>query len=119
MERIAGDSLAALWSSMMAAENEYITSKLRASMDQLRCLPSPGGCCSLGKRGLMDWVSWAGNSMNTLAIEGPFDTEDELNAAMIGNYLFDSRVLEKARFYERAFPRVLCGHSPVFTHGDF
>ncbi|PQE11092.1 phosphotransferase enzyme family protein [Rutstroemia sp. NJR-2017a BVV2] len=52
--------------------------------------------------------------------DGPFDTERELNEAMCRKSIYNnSRMAEKAEFYGRAFPAVLKGHAPVFTHGDF
>jgi hypothetical protein len=120
MERIVGHSLASLWPQMSEAEKAVISKNLREIMDQLRRVPSPEGrYCSLGNRGLMDWVFWTGDSTNTLFIEGPFDTEDELNSAMIKKYLFNCGLREKATFYEHAFPQIFRGHPPVFTHGDF
>lgn len=105
---------------MSKAEKAVLSGRLRDSMEQLCSLPAPGERYGgLGNRGLMDGVFWTGNSMDTLAIEGPFDTEDELNAAMIKEYLFNCGLPEKARFYERDFPRIFRGHPPVFTHGDF
>ena len=120
MERISGDSLDSLWPQMSEAEKLIVSGRLRKSMDQLRSLPAPGGRYgSLSNRGLMDWVFWTGNSMDMLAIEGPFDTEDEVNSAMIKKYLFNCGLPEKAKFYEHTFPRIFSGHPPVFTHGDF
>lgn len=120
MERIIGDSLLTVWPTYTEVEKSIISAKLRASMDRLRQVPSPQGRYgSIGNRGLMDCVFWTGNSMNTLSIEGPFDTENELNAAMIKKYLFNCGLPEKAKFYERVFPQIFRGHHPVFTHGDF
>ena len=49
---------------------------------------------------------------------GPFNTEEEVNSAMIKKYLYNNLPPGKAVFYERTLPQVLCNHPPTFTHGD-
>ncbi|KAI9788378.1 MAG: hypothetical protein M1835_002302 [Candelina submexicana] len=98
IERIAGETL-----------------DLETAFDEMRKLQSPGGYCSLNQRPLPDDVFWTGD--NTIA--GPFQTETELNDAMIRKYLFNNLPHGKADFYKRAFRSVLHGHPPGFSHGDF
>lgn len=67
----------------------------------------------------MDGIFWTGNDV-TDGLDGPFDTEHELNEAMRRKAIYNnSTAAEKADFYGRAFPIVLQGHAPTFTHGDF
>ncbi|KAI9698051.1 MAG: hypothetical protein M1836_004404 [Candelina mexicana] len=115
MERIAGESLDLEWSLLSHVQKDVIADKLRAALDEMRKLQSPGGYCSLSQRPLPDNVFWTGD--NTIA--GPFQTETELNDAMIRKYLFNNLPQGKADFYKRAFRSVLHGHPPVFSHGDF
>ena len=116
MERIAGKSLDSEWPFLSQTQKDTITIKLRASFDEMRKLQSPGGYCSLGKRPLLDNVFWTGNTADTIA--GPFETEAELNDAMIEKYIFNNLPRMKADFYRRAFPLIFHDHPPVFTHGD-
>ncbi|EPE27100.1 Protein kinase-like (PK-like) [Glarea lozoyensis ATCC 20868] len=131
MERITGVTLLSVWSSLEAPQKEAICAKLRRSMDTLRKLPSPGGYCSIGRRPLEDCMFWTSkdsdetespveqvNGPIDTPLNGPFDTEEEVNSAMIKKYLYNNAPRGKAVFYERALPKVLCNHPPVFTHGD-
>ncbi|EON63198.1 hypothetical protein W97_02425 [Coniosporium apollinis CBS 100218] len=117
MERIAGKNLDIAWPSLSQTQKDFIATRLRANFSELRKLPSPGGYCSVGKRPLLDNVFWTRDTVDT--ISGPFSTEAELNDAMIEKYIFNNLPQKKANFYRRAFPSVLRGHPPVFTHGDF
>ncbi|KAG4422248.1 hypothetical protein IFR04_004628 [Cadophora malorum] len=118
MERSAGETLASLWPNLVATQKMAIAQSLRRAMDQLRRLPSPGGYCSVGNRPLQDSIFWTGDDKNTSSINGPFATEDELNAAMIQKYAFNNLPAQKADFYARTFKKILQSHPPVFTHGD-
>jgi hypothetical protein len=121
MERIAGESLDSEWPLLSLSQKDIIAHKLRANFDEIRKLPSPGGYCSLDERPLPDHVFWTGDTANQIA--GPFQTETELNDAMVKKYMLNNTLngfpQEKANFYKRVFPSVLYGHSPVFSHGDF
>ena len=117
MERIEGHSLDSEWGSLGHTEKESIIQKLRVSFDELRKLKSPRGYCSLGKRPLLDNIFWTGDTVDSIA--GPFDTEKQLNDAMLEKYIFNNLPRGKSDFYKRAFPSVLHEHPPVFSHGDF
>ncbi len=119
MERIAGVTLDRVWASLNQTQKEAVSAKIKASLDELRKIPSPGEYCSLDKRPLLDSIFWTGDSAESLGLEGPFETEAGLNNALIRKYLSSNGLPEgKAEFYKRAFPSVLCEHPPVFTHGD-
>jgi len=117
MERVQGSTLEQLRPSLNDAYKEHILTTLKANLDAMRGLPSPGGFCGLDKRPLPCDLFWTGQGISHY---GPFDTEEEFNAALIKTYTSTSLTLPtgKASFYERAFHAVLRGHSPVFTHGD-
>lgn len=117
MERILGTSLDVVWPSLDQLQKDAITTKLCAVFNELRELPSPGGYCSVGRRPLLDDLFWTGDPIET--ISGPFNTEAELNDAMIEKYIFNNLPQPEAEFYKQSFPVVLRGHPPVFTHGDF
>lgn len=116
MERIVGRNLESEWPLLSQTQKDATAIQLRASLDEMRKLQSPGGYCSLGKRPLLDNVFWTGNTVDTIA--GPFEREAELNDAMIEKYIFNNLPRQKANFYKRAFPFVFHDHPPVFTHGD-
>jgi len=123
MERVHGLLLSSAWTSLSTSQKEHICAKLRLSMDTLRKLPSPGGYCSIGKRPLEDCMFWSKNDNDAAGqlaepLNGPFDTEEQVNSAMIKKYLYNNAPPGKAVFYERALPQVLCNHAPTFTHGD-
>ena len=117
MERIEGKGLDSEWGSLGHTEKSAIIHKLRMSFDELRKLKSPGGYCSLGKRPLLDNVFWTNNTVDSIA--GPFDTETQLNGAMLQKYIFNNNPPGKSDFYKRAFPSVFQNHPPVLSHGDF
>ncbi|PVH74005.1 kinase-like protein [Cadophora sp. DSE1049] len=118
MQKVAGETLACLWPTLDATQKIAIARSLHGAMDQLRTLPSPGGYCSLGNRPLQDSIFWTGDDKNTSSINGPFETEDELNAAMVRKYIFNNLPVQKADFYTRTFKKILHNHRPIFTHGD-
>jgi hypothetical protein len=115
MERAGGSLLSTVWPSLTPPQKSSIASKLKSAFDELRELPSPHGYCSIENRPLQDSIFWTGTDES---LNGPFDTEDALNRAMIKKYLFNNLPKEKAVFYERALPQVLHNHRPIFTHGD-
>ncbi|TVY37224.1 hypothetical protein LOCC1_G007466 [Lachnellula occidentalis] len=118
MEHLEGDTLHFEWGLLSAQQKDHILAQLREYMDQLRSIPSPGYFGSLGRRGLLDCIFWTGHNA-CAPLDGPFDTEHALNDAMHRKFLYNNISPEKAEFYRRAFPVILQGHKPVFTHGDF
>lgn len=117
MERIHGHLLSSIWPTLTRPQKEIICAKINSAMDTLRKIPSPGGYCSLDRRPLQDAVFWSGDDTHP-SLNGPFDTQEELNSAMIKKYLFNNLPAGKAAFYERSLSKVLHNHPPVFTHGD-
>ncbi len=115
MERIWGETLASVWPRMDNNEKEATVSALRSSLEQMRKLKSPGGYCRLGHHGLPDEIFCTADPLHT----GRFDTESDLNDALIARYIESGLSKFKADFYSRVFKRVFRDHEPVFTHADF
>ena len=119
MQRINGDRLDSIWPALDRIQKQAIALQIKTSIDELRKLRSPGGYCSLGCKGLRDYFFYTGYGEESLGIEGPFKTEMDLNDALIKKYLASGDLpVGKADYYRRAFPEVLSGHPPTFTHGD-
>jgi aminoglycoside phosphotransferase (APT) family kinase protein len=119
MERISGDRLDSIWTSLDHMQKQAVALQVRASFIELRKLRSPDGYCSLDGKPLRDHLFYTGNSEKSLELEGPFKTEMEFNDALIKKYLSSGYLpVGKADYYRRAFPSVLNGHPPTFTHGD-
>jgi aminoglycoside phosphotransferase (APT) family kinase protein len=117
MERIRGPSLASVWLKMGQTEKEAVASKLRHVFEEMRRLESPGGYCSFGRCGLTDSLFDSGD--DSTSFNGPFDTESDLNEAMIARYASEGHSKHKTQHFSRAFKDVFQNHAPVFTHADF
>ncbi|KAL6705662.1 hypothetical protein ACN47E_006451 [Coniothyrium glycines] len=117
MERIEGSSLDLEWPRMDCASKQAVTLQLRSMFEEIRKLPSPGGYCSIGRQGLPDGLFWTSDPANPYA--GPFDTETELNSALILKYKECGLSMHKASYYTRTFASVFQGHEPTFSHADF
>jgi hypothetical protein len=119
MERIGGDRLDSIWTSLDHMPKQAVAVQVRASFIELRQLRSLDGYCSLDCKPLRDHLFYTGNSEESLELEGPFKTEMELNDALIKKSLSSGYLPGgKADYYRRAFPSVLNEHPPTFTHGD-
>lgn len=116
MEHIKGTVLSSLWPSMNETGKQATVSKLRTIFDNMRTLKSPGGYCSVGRGGLPDVIFWKGRKDQ---YGGPFDTEAELNAAVVDRYTVHAAYKGKSAYYARAFEMFFQCHPPVFTHADF
>ncbi|KAF2793234.1 hypothetical protein K505DRAFT_277318 [Melanomma pulvis-pyrius CBS 109.77] len=117
MERIRGPTLASVWSKIGQMEKEAVVSKLRHILEEMRRLESPGGYCSFGRRGLADSLFDYGDDVESF--NGPFETESDLNEAMIARYATEGYSKHKTQHFSRAFKDVYQNHAPVFTHADF
>jgi hypothetical protein len=119
MERIHGDRLDVIWESLDNARKQCIVEQLKFSFAQIRELPSPGGYCSLDEKPLRDPIFCTGSEEQFPDLGGPFATETALNEALVKKYLASEDLPPaKAQYYRRAFPSVLTGYPPTFTHGD-
>ncbi|KAF2873832.1 hypothetical protein BDV95DRAFT_354371 [Massariosphaeria phaeospora] len=117
MERIRGPTLASIWLKIGPTAKEAVASKLRHVFEEIRRLESPGGYCSFGRRGLTDSLFDSGD--DSALFNGPFDTEADLNEAMIARYASEGCSKHKTQHFSRAFKDVFQNHAPVFTHGGF
>jgi hypothetical protein len=118
MERIHGETLEQLWPSLSQVEKEEVSSRLKASMDELRRLPSPGVFCALKCRPLPD-VLFGGMQVSGDASGSVYSSEEQLHASLLREYESLMPSLKgKAEFYRRSWPLVFHGHAPTFTHGD-
>jgi aminoglycoside phosphotransferase (APT) family kinase protein len=117
MERIRGPTLASVWLKIGQTEKEAVASQLRHAFEEMRKLESPRGYCSLGRRGLTDSLFDSGD--DSTSFNGPFDTESDLNKAMVARYASEGNSIHKTQHFSRAFEDVFQNHAPVFTHADF
>ncbi|KAG9241587.1 kinase-like domain-containing protein [Calycina marina] len=118
MENVEGQSLASCWTTLSTTAKTAVAERLRDVFDQLRNLPCPGYFGSLGNRPLEDSMFWTPDDATTTVINGSFETESQLNEAMVRKYLYNNMPPQKAEFYRRILPLVLKDHNPVFSHAD-
>ncbi len=123
MEYIRGEPLHVRWDVLSGTDKSAISRELRLIFSKLRSVPSPGYFGCIGRRPLEESMFWTRPAENGAepvpTVDGPFDTEAQLNDAMIEKYLYNKGMPSKAKFYRRTFPHVLRDHPPVLTHGDF
>lgn len=120
MERVCGDRLDSIWPHLEDAQKQDVSNQLKSAFTDLREMPTPAGYCSLYQQPLRDHIFYTGSEEESQHLEGPFGNETELNDALIKKYLASGYApVAKADYYRRAFPSVLSGHPPTFTHGDF
>ena len=85
MERIHGETLERLWPSLSQVEKEEISARLKASVDELRRLPSPGVFCALERRPLPD-VLFRESQVFGNDPGSTFDSEKQLNSSLLKGY---------------------------------
>lgn len=121
MENIDGKRLDAMWPDINTTEKTRISDHLRGYFDTLRRLPSHGYFGCIGKRPFEDSIFWTApkDNIEDGLISGPFDSEEQLNNALVEKHIYNRGFNQKALYYRRMLPIVLQGHKPVFTHGDF
>ncbi|KAG6030496.1 hypothetical protein E4U41_007816 [Claviceps citrina] len=119
-QRIIGHSLESIWDKLESAKKYEIAERLRSCFNVMRSLPSPDYFGCIGRRPFEDNYFWTAPDDNIPSgvINGPFDSESDLNSAFIKKYLYNSGQVQKAAFYRHVLPGILRGHKPVFTHGD-
>ncbi|KIW14196.1 hypothetical protein PV08_06977 [Exophiala spinifera] len=138
MEKIQGQTLKALWPSLDDARKDRICRQIKASVTELRAMPSPtGGYCAPGNRPLR---------VGLYPDVGPVDTEAEFNDALLEHFLrtkggykaldpsdpmfamlarhlptLDESLKKHswaANWFRRQFSAVFRDHPPTFAHGD-
>lgn len=116
MERILGQTLLSAWPRLTASEKEDISSDLRKYFDDLRQLPSENYFGSIDKRRLLDEIFWT-QEPDPL-INGPFDSQEDLNEAMVRKYIYNGGPHFRAEYLRKSFPFILKNYEATFTHGD-
>ncbi|OAA54842.1 phosphotransferase enzyme family protein [Niveomyces insectorum RCEF 264] len=122
VEYIQGRPLNDVWEQLSDTEKTSISTRLRGTFETLRSLPSPGYFGCVGRQPLEECVFWTrpdDGNVEPGQINGPFDSEEQVNHAFVLKYLYNNGMPAKAAFYRRALPRVFRNHRPIFTHGDF
>ena len=102
---------------MDVATKDAVATQLRNTFRDMRKLSSPGGYCGVDNGGLPDGIFWTSDPSKPFA--GPFDSETELDEAMVLKYTQHGLQKYKASYYTRAFASVHRNHEPIFTHADF
>ena len=120
MEHIVGERLDTIWPRLDQTEKDRTAHALRLSLDTVRNIPAQGYFGCIGRRPFEESMFWTApeDGLDDGTINGPFDTESNLNDALVRKYLYNTGLNQKARYYRRVLPLVLRGHSMVFTHGD-
>lgn len=124
MEYIPGTSLDKMWPTLSATHKAQICYEIKRQIDQMRNLHSPGYYGGVGRQPMPDGIFWTGDEeRNRQGLSGPFQSENELNDALVSKTLFvdqtwNGRGPHRAQFYQRMLPNVLRDHEPVFTHAD-
>lgn len=83
----------------------------------MRKLANPRRYCSVGHRGLSDGLFWTNKPSNPFS--GPFDSEVDLNNAIVAKYVDGGLSKDKADYYSRTFKEIFQVHVSIFSHGDF
>ncbi|KAI1759470.1 kinase-like domain-containing protein [Hypoxylon sp. FL1150] len=120
MELKPGRQLLELWHSLSNDDVLDICGQLRKIWDQIRSIPSPGifGGVAGGPLGhrYFQWID------PDPRLNGPFDEEEGVNAALVlrskKNWEGIGQRGWLQEFFARHLPKVLTGHSSVFTHAD-
>ncbi|CAJ2502426.1 Uu.00g098200.m01.CDS01 [Anthostomella pinea] len=120
MERKPGTQLSELWPAMTKDEMRDVSAQLRKIWDHLRSIPSPGIYSGITGGPLQHrWFRWLEPDPR---INGPFNTEEDLNKALMlrseKNWESTGTWGWMAEFFARNLPGALTGHHSVLTHGD-
>ncbi|KAG5977799.1 hypothetical protein E4U56_006918 [Claviceps arundinis] len=120
MENVVGDRLDQVWDRLDTPEKCRIADTLRLQIEMLRKIPAPGYFGCVGRRPFEENIFWAASEdgSDDANFNGPFDTESELNEALVQSYRFCGGRDQKANFYRRVLPLVLRENSIVFSHGN-
>lgn len=116
MERIVGQTLLSAWPQLTELDKHDILSDLRIYCDELRRLPSPKYFGSFGKRQLLDEIFWTQEPDQL--VNGPFDSERDLNEAMMRKYIYNGGPPYRAEYLRKCLPSIFRDHEATFTHGD-
>ncbi|KAF1345142.1 hypothetical protein BDV97DRAFT_42125 [Delphinella strobiligena] len=122
MDYIPGNSLESLWPDLNTTDKTCIISKVRAILDQMRALPSPGFFGSVTKSHMPDHVFyWPDYPAQTC---GPFQSERKLVMGLISKSRLIAEMNERssylADFFENQLMQDLVkpARASIFTHAD-
>lgn len=121
MENILGERLDTCWAGLESWEKTKVATQLRVCLDLLRNIPAPGYFGCIGRRPFEESIFWTSTEDEADShgqISGPFNSESELNEALVRKYLYNGGREHKAKFYSRMLPSVLRNHTAVFSHSD-
>ncbi|KAG6101957.1 hypothetical protein E4U14_006761 [Claviceps sp. LM454 group G7] len=120
MENVVGDRLDQVWDRLGTPEKCRIAGELRPQIETLRKIPAAGYFGCIGRRPFEENMFWAASEdgSDDSKFNGPFDTESELNDALVQSYRVCSGLDQRANYYRRVLPLVLRENSIAFTHGD-
>ncbi|KAG6105587.1 hypothetical protein E4U14_005045 [Claviceps sp. LM454 group G7] len=120
MENVVGDRLDQVWDRLGTPEKCRIADTLRLQIETLRKIPAPDYFGCVGRRPFEENIFWAASEdgSDDANFNGPFDTESELNEALVQSYRFCGGRDQRANFYRRVLPLVLRENSIVFSHGN-
>jgi hypothetical protein len=115
MEHIDGRTLSESWNALQPKAKEAITSQMRGSLDQPRCLPSSDSFGSLDNRPRYDGLFVT--EQEQPAMNGPFKTDTEVIEALVLKLEQegDSFPAEKSSYYRHIFRRMASPRSRMRT----
>lgn len=123
MEFKKGEQLDEVWNGLSDTSKLDIATQLRAIMDELRQIPSPGTFGNMSKGPVPHRFFWS--PVPYPAINGPFEREEDFSMAMANRAKGaweasnNTSATWTSEWFARHLPRVLSGHPSVLTHGDF
>lgn len=131
MDYVPGNTLARSWPTLDAAQKRGVVSQLRAWVDELRRIPSPGYYGGLWRQPVRD-VDFEDKRTGLLypqpEIAGPHDTEEQFVDAMwrcldnARNVAAEDSPAVRVRrlaYIRRQYHAIFKGHRPVFAHANF
>ncbi|KAF1842083.1 uncharacterized protein K460DRAFT_380032 [Cucurbitaria berberidis CBS 394.84] len=120
MQRMPGESLAQLWPTLEESEKSDICAKLKEVFTSIRQIPAPPLYGGVDNGRYHHYLFYSPDRDREIC--GPFDSEDQFNAALVKRLRFEWEHMKRhsfrADFYERNLGRTLAGHKPMFSHSD-
>jgi aminoglycoside phosphotransferase (APT) family kinase protein len=120
MQRMPGEPLDQLWPTLTEIEKSDICAKLKALFTLIRHIPAPLLYGSVDKSRFRHHLFHSRDRDREIC--GPFDSEEQFNAAFVKRLRSDWAKMNqysfRSDFYERNLGRTLVGHNPVFSHTD-
>ncbi|KAK0610307.1 hypothetical protein DIS24_g12064 [Lasiodiplodia hormozganensis] len=115
MEHVDGVQLEDIWKSLTPSEKLDVGKQIQTAVENLRTLQPPGYLRSVRRQAFADAIFYLEEPNS--AVQGPFESEDEMNEAMIqkmAQYLPQP----SQSLMRTLMSTTLRGHKTTFTHGD-